>query len=69
MAHPRNTTREGARIRRIMKKRAELGAELDDAVTAGRAAGMSWRQIGPALGTTWRAGHCRFARASEPESA
>ena len=28
MAHPRNTTREGARIGRIVEKRAELGAEL-----------------------------------------
>ena len=69
MAHPRNTTREGARIRRIVEKRADLEAELYLAVTAARAAGMSWRQIGPALGTTWRAAHYRFARASEPESA
>jgi hypothetical protein len=69
MAYPGNTTPEGARIRRIVEKRADLEAELYLAVTAARAAGMSWRQIGPALGTTWRAAQYRFARASEPESA
>jgi hypothetical protein len=51
-------------LRRIAYRRALVERELVDAVRGARAAGVSWRQIGEAVGTTGEAARQRYLGAT-----
>jgi hypothetical protein len=51
-------------LRRIAYRRALVERELADAIRGARAAGVSWRQIGEAVGTTGEAARQRYLGAT-----
>lgn len=55
-------------LRRIALRVRLAERELDHAVTAARAAGVSWQRIGDAVGTSRQAAHQRWHKVEQTQT-